>query len=299
MVRFFATQRRRVLVAVAVVVGVGAIATVVQASIPDGNGVIHGCVLPSGQLRVIDSSVTMACNGNETPLNWDQTGPPGTQGPAGATGPQGPPGATGPQGPKGDSGAPGPPGPKGDTGATGPSGGNARFLTSSADVVVPSGVVAVVVELRGGGGGTNLDNNNLVFGGGGQGAFVRAWIPVNPGDTLHVTVGGGGLDESLPTFGLAGGPSSIAVNSGSTIVTAGGGGAGAPNYAGSGGTASVSAPAVGIEMSTGAEVAVIFSGIGLPGGGPAGFFGSGDGSGTFTSPGHEGSGGYVEIEYES
>jgi hypothetical protein len=105
------------------------IATAVQASIPDANGVIHGCYNtslahsnPTGALRVID---TAKPNGNcaswETPLNWGQggTGATGTSGPTGPTGATGPTGRTGP---KGATGASGPTGPKGATGAKGPTG---------------------------------------------------------------------------------------------------------------------------------------------------------------------------------
>lgn len=65
----------------AVVLGVGVAA---YASIPDANGVIHGCRKNSdGQLRVIDSDAGQTCANGWTPLNWSQTGP---QGPAGLAG---------------------------------------------------------------------------------------------------------------------------------------------------------------------------------------------------------------------
>src|SRR3954468_11439708 len=70
------------------------IVSAVQAAIPDSNGVIHGCVLPSGNLRVIDSA-SEACKGNAASLDWSQTGPRGPAGPAGPAGPQGPKGDTG------------------------------------------------------------------------------------------------------------------------------------------------------------------------------------------------------------
>jgi hypothetical protein len=63
-------------------------ATVAVASIPDSNGVIHGCYNTSnGNLRVIDSA-NDNCRNSETAIFWNQTGP---QGPAG---PQGPPGSS-------------------------------------------------------------------------------------------------------------------------------------------------------------------------------------------------------------
>ena len=106
--------------ALALVIGM-AVAT---ASIPDSSGVIHACYLKSlGIVRVIDTG--QSCSNKETPLTWNQAGPPGPKGDTGATGAQGPKGDTGdagPQGPKGDTGDTGSQGPKGDTGDTGPQG---------------------------------------------------------------------------------------------------------------------------------------------------------------------------------
>jgi hypothetical protein len=76
--------------AVATVLG-GAMTATVLASIPDSGGVIHGCYRSNGSLSIIDSA-TQTCTGNETALNWNQTGP---QGPAGPQGPQGPAGPAG------------------------------------------------------------------------------------------------------------------------------------------------------------------------------------------------------------
>jgi Collagen triple helix repeat (20 copies) len=128
----------------AVVVGllVGGIA---YASIPDSGGVIHGCYLSNGNLRVIDSPST-TCKSNETPLDWN------AQGAAGATGPQGPVGATGPQGPTGDPGAvgaTGPQGPKGDTGTTGPAGTGALWANVRSTGATLAGSTGVTsTELR-------------------------------------------------------------------------------------------------------------------------------------------------------
>lgn len=70
--------------AAVLVLGTGGVALAAGQSIPDSNGVIHGCYThPRGNLRVINSSVT-TCRRDETSLNWNQTGPAG---PAGATGP--------------------------------------------------------------------------------------------------------------------------------------------------------------------------------------------------------------------
>jgi hypothetical protein len=76
-------------------------------TIPDTDGVIHGCRdQRSGSLSVIDSD-TQQCPRGATALTWNQVGPPGPQGPAGAPGPggpQGPAGAPGPAGPQGPAG---------------------------------------------------------------------------------------------------------------------------------------------------------------------------------------------------
>jgi hypothetical protein len=64
-----------------------AVAGTAYATIPDGNGVIHGCVSKSaGALRVIDDA-TGTCSSKETSLNWNAKG---IQGEKGDTGPVGP-----------------------------------------------------------------------------------------------------------------------------------------------------------------------------------------------------------------
>jgi hypothetical protein len=73
---------------------------VAYATIPDANGILHGCYKKSGgTLRLIDNAAEQ-CGANETPVNWNQTGP---QGPAGPQGPEGPAGPQGPPGPAGGS----------------------------------------------------------------------------------------------------------------------------------------------------------------------------------------------------
>jgi hypothetical protein len=92
---------------------------VAYATIPDANGVIHGCYAKSGGgLRVIDDGV-INCAKSETSLNWNVRGVTGAQGPQGAEGPQGP---TGPQGSQGTQGQQGPQGAQGQPGAQGPTG---------------------------------------------------------------------------------------------------------------------------------------------------------------------------------
>jgi hypothetical protein len=64
------------------------------ASIPDGNGVIHGCYAKGsnlsvrpGSLRVVDTGSGQGCAQTEIPLTWSQTGPQGAPGPQGPVGP--------------------------------------------------------------------------------------------------------------------------------------------------------------------------------------------------------------------
>jgi hypothetical protein len=94
------------------------------ATIPGGDGVIHGCFAKSGgALRVIDASVTN-CKSGETSLDWSQ---------------QGLPGPAGPQGEKGDPGEPGPPGPAGGVDSFGASNdANVVDLQAGAQVTVIS-----------------------------------------------------------------------------------------------------------------------------------------------------------------
>jgi hypothetical protein len=100
--RFLFRGRVRWAALVAIVAGLvgGGIA---YASIPDSNGVIHGCYkTQNGQLRVINTP-GQSCNPSENALNWNQTGPAGPAGGQGPAGPAGPRGATGATGPSGSS----------------------------------------------------------------------------------------------------------------------------------------------------------------------------------------------------
>jgi hypothetical protein len=92
---------------------------IASATIPDSNGIFHGCYdTVKGTLRVIDTTIT-SCTTKETAVSWSMIGPMGPQGPQGPFGPPGPVGATGPQGNPGPIGAQGPAGPTGPTGLTG------------------------------------------------------------------------------------------------------------------------------------------------------------------------------------
>jgi hypothetical protein len=110
------------LLAVALVSVAFGIVRVVQAAIPDTNRVIHGCVSSTnGGLRVITATSTCKHH-HETPLDWNQVGPPGPTGPPGARGGTGPAGLTGAIGATGATGAKGATGLTGATGAKGATG---------------------------------------------------------------------------------------------------------------------------------------------------------------------------------
>ena len=100
--QMFSRLSRRAQRTAVFVVGISLLGIIAYASIPDSNGVIHGCYKTSnGSLRVIDSPAVQCDTRNETPISWNQAGtqgPPGLQGERGEIGPQG---QIGPQGPPG------------------------------------------------------------------------------------------------------------------------------------------------------------------------------------------------------
>lgn len=137
---------RRVVILIGAAVAAFGIASVVQASIPSSNGLIHGCYQfsPSdtnkGRLRVIDADVGERCRFYEHPLNWSQAG---VSGPTGATGPRGPSGPQGPTGPVGPTGPTGPTGDRGPTGPTGPQGGAVMWVHRADAIVLTNSFVKV------------------------------------------------------------------------------------------------------------------------------------------------------------
>jgi hypothetical protein len=74
------SRKSRLVVALGVAGAAFGIATVVQASIPDSHGVIHGCyqfqagTTPKGTLRVIDTSTGETCRFYERSVNWNSQG---------------------------------------------------------------------------------------------------------------------------------------------------------------------------------------------------------------------------------
>lgn len=114
--RSSATATAVALVTAGAVLGVGTVATI---NASDGS-TVHGCVKPSGQLRIVSDA--SQCSGAEISLDWSIDGPPGPAGPEGPEGPAGPAGPEGPTGPEGPQGPAGPEGPEGPEGPAGVSG---------------------------------------------------------------------------------------------------------------------------------------------------------------------------------
>ena len=76
-------RKRTAQVALAIVALLTVAGGVAYATIPDSNGVIHGCYdSKSGALRVIDPSTSQTCLNKETAVTWNQTGPQGPAGPS-------------------------------------------------------------------------------------------------------------------------------------------------------------------------------------------------------------------------
>jgi hypothetical protein len=76
--------RANALLLAVTIVAIAAAGSIVYASIPDSNGVIHGCYKTNkGDLRVVESEAQ--CAATETPISWNQSGPPGAPGTAGPT----------------------------------------------------------------------------------------------------------------------------------------------------------------------------------------------------------------------
>jgi hypothetical protein len=154
---------------------------------------------------------------------------------------------------------------------------------------VPAQVTGILAELRGAGGGGNFFN---ACGSGGQGGFVRAYLAVDRGSTLTISVGTGGFHGSGTSNPTAGGASSLS-NGATILLAASGGGAGMCSAGGAGGDVTVTAPAVGVEEASGADGTLSgSSSVGARGAGAPRFFGSGDDSGPGIT-GFRGGGGYV------
>lgn len=236
MKRILVTPGPLVLVVLAIVVG--SLGGFALAAIPGQDEVISGCYRrDKGNLRLIDWNAGDRCEKNEELVQWNIRGSEGPQGPMGPQGPEGPPGADGTNGVDGAPGLQGPQGPPGETGPPGPAGppgsgmqGIAAFRFGTHSWTAPAGVSHVVVELWGAGGGGGCDGGPGGGGGGGGGAggYIRAVVPVTPGDTYEVVLGGAesGSSCNAEREAVAGLDTVFSTADGTRLAAATGGGPG-------------------------------------------------------------------------
>ena len=127
-------------------------------------------------------------------------GPPGLNGAPGTPGRDGLPGANGKDGAPGANGKDGAPGTPGAAG--GPNG--KQEFQASGTFVIPAGVTRLSADLYGaGGGGSSVGCNG--GGGGGSGAYTSTILTVQPGQTLTINVGSGGLGGAMQGISATGG----------------------------------------------------------------------------------------------
>jgi hypothetical protein len=133
---------------------------------------------------------------------------------------------------------------------------NVTFGTGEHQFVVPAGVTSVnVVAVGAPGGGPGTAPGN-----GGRGAQVTADLPMQPGETYYLLVGGKG-NATIAAGGGGGGASDVRTKPGSAginpdpriLIAAGGGGSGAPS-GGAGGDANQ--PGVGAGTAGGGQAGV-------------------------------------------
>ena len=94
---------------ITVAVVAGAVATVTLAFASTTTTTLTACENAAGGLRLVASAT--ACHPDETPVQWNVTGPTGPRGATGVAGPTGLRGVAGPTGPRGATGVAGPAGP--------------------------------------------------------------------------------------------------------------------------------------------------------------------------------------------
>jgi len=153
--------------------------TLAVASIPDANGVIHGCYSNQAQhgqheLTVVSAGTT--CRKGTTAISWNQQGPVGPQGQAG------------PRGEQGLQGQPGPTGQKGDTGPVGPAGapGVSGYRQLEVQVTVPAKSILRGADAR-------CPTGELLLGGG---ATLLDTLILSNGDTEVAVMGSGPISST-------------------------------------------------------------------------------------------------------
>jgi len=169
--------------------------SIAMASIPDsGSGVISACyTTKNGAIRIIDYQAGKRCERGEILLTWNQSGPQGLQGPAGATGLTGLKGLQGPAGTTGLTGPQGLQGPAGTTGLTGPQGLQGPAGATGLTGPVGPGVQTVV-------GVVSFNAGTLTLGGSG---FSTSWTGTNS-TTFTITFPAGTFTDAGFTVFLEG-----------------------------------------------------------------------------------------------
>lgn len=197
---------------------------------------------------------------------------------------------------------------------------NKQIFTASGTFTIPTGVTAVKVTVCGGGGAGGGASATQDGGGGGSGSTGIKWLTgLTPGNTLSVTIGGGGTGASAAAGGngtgstIASGTQTITsiVTNGGTggpIATSGNGATGGDGgAAGTGGDMNLqgTAGSNGSALSGGSGGGSIFGGAargatGAVGNNAGGFCSGGGGAGqNVNNAGGNGSGGVALFEWVS
>jgi len=139
----------------------------------------YGCLRENGERPLTDVRVSPAppptCGKDETPVSWNQVGPPGPAGPQGVPGPQGLTGPAGPQGLTGPAGPPGAPGASGVEIVTA-----VGAYTDNSDIVRHPEVSVVAAYKTA---TATCPQGKRVIGGGGQ--VIEVSAPTLEPDVLH------------------------------------------------------------------------------------------------------------------
>lgn len=151
-----------------------------------------------------------------------------------------------------------------------------RFFSTSASFTVPADVFRIDFQ-NWGGGGSGSSPAVGAGAGGGSGGYVRASVPVTPGEVLSLSIGAAGAGRPIAGGnGLDGGDTTVTLGTSWSLIAAGGGGALAePALGGSTGFSYVQTVPSGTQF---------YIAQGVVGGVPAGSGGGGGGS-PFGGPG--------------
>jgi len=175
--RRFLQSKRAIALVVTASLSLGALTAFATQGYPFvySDGTIHMCVWTnpgdSHTVHLLAENESAACGDGKTEVIFNQEGPEGPAGLAGATGPAGPAGATGPAGPAGAQGPQGNPGPQGPAGVTnvlavhrgtGPTTvGNAFATVITMNGVLPGNYVAIAKTNLSRSGGDPTSNGNM------------------------------------------------------------------------------------------------------------------------------------------